>query len=195
MCSKFGSLVLAVALTGAMLSFCGSASAVTITTYTYDLNLPELGGGSDYVDLILTTDQMPGLLAGEPGSGALITNISGKAYIDSTTYTASGPDSTSFPGADNLLYSDSPFVNSSGIGFDLTPDPAPDTPYLWAAAGLSCYGGTNGCATFDVYETKILFKLVPSATPLPAALPLFATGLGAMGLFGWRKKRKALAAA
>jgi hypothetical protein len=29
-----------------------------------------------------------------------------------------------------------------------------------------------------------------TATPLPAALPLFATGLGALGLFGWRRKRK-----
>ena len=29
-----------------------------------------------------------------------------------------------------------------------------------------------------------------SGTPLPAALPLFATSLGAMGLFGWRRKRK-----
>jgi hypothetical protein len=28
------------------------------------------------------------------------------------------------------------------------------------------------------------------ATPLPATLPLFATGLGALGLFGWRRKRK-----
>ena len=27
-------------------------------------------------------------------------------------------------------------------------------------------------------------------TPLPAALPLFATGLGALGLLGWRRKRK-----
>ena len=27
-------------------------------------------------------------------------------------------------------------------------------------------------------------------TPLPAALPLFATGLGALGLFAWRRKRK-----
>jgi hypothetical protein len=27
-------------------------------------------------------------------------------------------------------------------------------------------------------------------TPIPAALPLFATGLGALGLFGWRRKRK-----
>lgn len=32
-----------------------------------------------------------------------------------------------------------------------------------------------------------------STTPLPAALPLFATGLGALGLFGWRRKRKAAA--
>jgi hypothetical protein len=31
-------------------------------------------------------------------------------------------------------------------------------------------------------------------TPLPAALPLFATGLGALGLIGWRRTRKALAA-
>ena len=33
------------------------------------------------------------------------------------------------------------------------------------------------------------------ATPLPAALPLFATGLGSLGLFGWRRKRKAAALA
>jgi hypothetical protein len=32
-----------------------------------------------------------------------------------------------------------------------------------------------------------------SAVPLPAALPLFATGLGALGLLGWRRKRKASA--
>src|SRR5262245_60912120 len=29
-----------------------------------------------------------------------------------------------------------------------------------------------------------------SETPLPAALPLFATGLGVLGLIGWRRKRK-----
>jgi hypothetical protein len=33
-----------------------------------------------------------------------------------------------------------------------------------------------------------------ASTPLPAGLPLFATGLGAMGLFGWRRKRKNAAA-
>jgi hypothetical protein len=33
-----------------------------------------------------------------------------------------------------------------------------------------------------------------SATPLPAALPLFASGFGVMGLLGWRRKRKNSAA-
>ena len=33
-----------------------------------------------------------------------------------------------------------------------------------------------------------------SATPLPGALPLFASGLGALGVLGWRRKRKATAA-
>jgi hypothetical protein len=31
----------------------------------------------------------------------------------------------------------------------------------------------------------------PSATPLPAALPLFAGGLGALAMLGWRRKRRA----
>ena len=34
-----------------------------------------------------------------------------------------------------------------------------------------------------------------SVVPLPASLPLFATGLGALGLIGWRRKKKAAALA
>jgi hypothetical protein len=44
-------------------------------------------------------------------------------------------------------------------------------------------------ATFDA-----TFNITAVATtPLPAALPLFATGLGVLGLLGWRRKRKAKA--
>ena len=42
----------------------------------------------------------------------------------------------------------------------------------------------TGCSLAEVCAT----------TPLPAALPLFASGLGALGLLGWRRKRKAQAA-
>jgi hypothetical protein len=63
--------------------------------------------------------------------------------------------------------------------------------WIWpsdsSSAGLSC-----GNCTVDL-QTVITYTGV-SATPLPAALPLFASGLGAMGLLGWRRKRKAAAA-
>ena len=52
--------------------------------------------------------------------------------------------------------------------------------------------GTNGTCTslttFSVTDT------LAAQTPLPAALPLFAGGLGALGLLGWRRKRKNAAA-
>jgi DNA-binding transcriptional LysR family regulator len=41
--------------------------------------------------------------------------------------------------------------------------------------------------------SHISHRLQVAAIPLPAALPLFATGLGALGLLGWRRKRKAKA--
>jgi hypothetical protein len=44
-------------------------------------------------------------------------------------------------------------------------------------------------------DNVMLTTAAVTATPLPAALPLFATGLGALGLLGWRRKRKARAAA
>ena len=39
------------------------------------------------------------------------------------------------------------------------------------------------------------FTLEIGQTPIPAALSLFATGLGALGLLGWRRKRKTQVAA
>ena len=45
----------------------------------------------------------------------------------------------------------------------------------------------------DTSETYTQGIYDPSGTPLPAALPLFASGLGALGLLGWRRKRKASA--
>lgn len=47
-----------------------------------------------------------------------------------------------------------------------------------------------GKASGGFFVTSVNVSEV-SEVPLPAALPLFAAGLSAMGLFGWRKKRKA----
>jgi hypothetical protein len=76
-----------------------------------------------------------------------------------------------------------------------------------AVVGAQCISNSSGCVTgWDQVNTSLPdngMEIFPSdqefdfavfsagaATPLPAALPLFATGLGAMGLLVWRKKRK-----
>ena len=53
-------------------------------------------------------------------------------------------------------------------------------------------GGAGPDKDFDDMVVRI--AAAPIATPLPGALPLFATGLGALGLLGWRRKRKNAAA-
>jgi uncharacterized protein (TIGR03118 family) len=67
---------------------------------------------------------------------------------------------------------------------------------LWAL--MFGTGGNNGSPNTLYFTDGIngeadgLFGAI-TPTPLPAALPLFATGLGALGLLGWRRKRKAIA--
>jgi hypothetical protein len=50
-----------------------------------------------------------------------------------------------------------------------------------------------GAGSFTGTQTPITTEVL--ATPLPAALPLFASALGAMGFLGWRRKRKVAAPA
>jgi hypothetical protein len=63
------------------------------------------------------------------------------------------------------------------------------------------YDGEHGIIQFgevfqgSAYFVGGFFTSAVETTPLPAALPLFATGLGALGLLGWRRKRKAVAVA
>jgi hypothetical protein len=71
-------------------------------------------------------------------------------------------------------------------------------------SGTGMAGGFNtSILPFDALQTSGAFPSatalneyqfgfeVRAATPLPAALPLFATGIGGLGLFGWRRKRRA----
>jgi hypothetical protein len=76
--------------------------------------------------------------------------------------------------------------------------------HAYTYAGQNCLCESTSSLTFDPFFTTLNGYSIslsdgvgnsPIVTPLPAALPLFATGLGALGLLGWRRKRKASALA
>jgi hypothetical protein len=88
--------------------------------------------------------------------------------------------------------------NSTVVGCASSPGSSASGP---SAKDEFCTWSTASASNFGTAES-ILFGPTGSSplqsiefddvqlTPLPAALPLFATGLGAMGMFGWRRKRK-----
>jgi hypothetical protein len=65
----------------------------------------------------------------------------------------------------------------------------------WSSATFASLGVTPGTYIWTWDNGADSFTLEIGQTPLPAALPLFATGLGGLGLLGWRRKRKAQAVA
>jgi hypothetical protein len=87
--------------------------------------------------------------------------------------------------------------------FDMTLASSYDPAFATANGGTAATaeavlfaGIMTGNAYLNIHTTsfgggEIRGFLAP--TPLPAALPLFATGLGALGLPGWRRKRKGAA--
>jgi len=66
---------------------------------------------------------------------------------------------------------------------------SPTTTGLFTGAVAFTALETNGLGGFNAATDAI--PISGMGVPLPAALPLFGTGLGALGLLGWRKKRKA----
>jgi hypothetical protein len=79
---------------------------------------------------------------------------------------------------------------SSGLPESFDFNSFPDQHHLTLVFGVSNNGALVGSsASADINLTQFS----AAETPLPAALPLFATGLGALGMLGWRRKRKVAA--
>ncbi len=94
-----------------------------------------------------------------------------------------------------------PFTAPTLVGFDgVTNNEGEiasivvDGDYGTYIEGIPIYE-CNEPSNFPTVSCGAVSPMSPGTTPLPAALPLFATGLGALGLFGWRRKWKAAAIA
>jgi hypothetical protein len=202
----------------------GSASAATVlgTAGPYDPTNP-LNAGIDYG---VHDNTAPTTIAVNTGDNITIAYVSGltSAFggtptVDANGYVGgifgSGPgrsgigsSGTPFPSfyldptntgtpvnLDELMGS---FVNSSGgviVAFAIGDGPfsitAPSgAAFLQLGVNDDIYSDNTGFLNVDVTGSTAM------VTPVPAALPLFAAGLGVMGFLGRRRKRKgALAAA
>jgi hypothetical protein len=87
-------------------------------------------------------------------------------------------------------------VLSLQFEYPLTPGSTSPDPIVVGANSYECYsygcppGGTDGVDTRYFTGGSAV-----AATPVPAALPLFASGIGGLGFIAWRRKRKARAVA
>ena len=86
-----------------------------------------------------------------------------------------------------VLWDGNPLGTFTGDGF---------VSSAWTLYTFSVLGTGSDTVSFMAVGTSDSFggsldAVSLTATPLPAALPMFATGLGALGLLFWRKKQKA----
>jgi hypothetical protein len=110
--------------------------------------------------------------------------------------TTSSAGTTSFGLAD-VVTGDEAFYDS----FHLPPSIVDGNGLLARTAGLALsINGPDGIGLFSDVDGRLVELYLGSwteaavATPLPAALPLFATGLGVLGWAARRRKQKQLAA-
>lgn len=134
-----------------------------------------------------TTDLITGAslrLAGEPWTNIISQGLSGGDYDVSIQTSV-----MNFPGCS---------ANTSNCFDTLTLALSAPPSTLIANGGGSIVSGYSYLydAGFPIsLEAGTGSLVAPSPTPLPATLPLFAAGLGTLGLLGWLRKRKAPAVA
>ncbi len=177
---------LAACLAGIFLTF----NAAQASSYTY-VGSWMLGAGPDWATnpAVLSGVETAALLFGGTASDYVISTVdSNVANVNFSTWLDGWNDANTYanngtPASDTFSYSAfGPGYNDCG-GSDIT---------LCTQSAYSAYVNDHFDGT-DAAFTNFAFRV--SATPLPATLPLFASGLGGLGLLSWRRKKKAKALA
>ena len=100
----------------------------------------------------------------------------------------SGASQITIPFNLNISYSDTLTI-VGGTTFSIL-----DGSTLWQVVVNGLTLGPNPGGTHDRFVNCTGDRSPGQQAPLPAAFPLFASGLGGMGLFAWWRKRKSGAA-
>jgi hypothetical protein len=188
---------------------CGGSLGCSGAGIIAEAALTDVAGGVS-VDIYILDAGFRFMQAGNPPMvdfQAAATGLSGtSAAMDSltgtTTWALYGADNSGGPGSFNQSAGYAP-KGPVPFSFDIVFTLAGVTTGAFVAnasgytmavdmcRGVASDGGCLGTGfvggKFTEHETPLV--------PLPGALPLFATGLGALGLLGWRRKRKAAAVA
>ena len=191
---KLGGISLSAAIVGLALLATAPARA---TTMTWDIS-GNLGSNAFSGDISL--DVTAGQAISGTGHFSYLSFFNVSMVL--ITPTTSGNNPTSYGpigyrsngGTDLMGLNTNIPIDSAGLLFDVnTTSPASGQfPLFNLASGpgnSTFFGIVDGIHYYNVTGTAEI-----TATPLPAALPLFAGGLGALGLLGWRRKRKPSAA-
>jgi hypothetical protein len=178
----------------------GAPSNITIETYSYAGGTNAAGtvipaGG---FDTNLSVFDATGLLIGvnNDGTGVVpvdpVTGAAFDALLQFNSTLSPGNYLVALTQSDNL-------ANGPTLADGFHQDGIPN----FTASEFGCVS-INFCdATLSIRTNQWALDIlnvasadeVGAATPLPASLQLFASGLGALGLLGWRRKRKDQAAA
>lgn len=181
----------------AVVSFAPAANAVSYTTSGFSLSGlgDKIGSGYDLLtgtaaNGTLTSTITLNKLYFTAGINAIVPQYYPNVYSIAETMTIGGTSQQiKIPFNLNISYSDTLTV-IGGTKFSFL-----DAGTLWQVVVNGLTLGPNPGGTMSGLLTAQVTDPVVSQAPLPAALPLFASGLGAMGLFGWYRKRKNASAA
>lgn len=186
----------AVCAAAAVMFFAPHAYALTYTTSGLSAPLMQLGdqmGNASPFDILVVKGAAGTFATGPITLNTLAFTAGVNAYVPASyNYSFSeqlilsdGSGTTlTIPFNLNINYSDTLTI-AGGSKFSFL-----DGGSLWQVVVNALTLGPNPGGTMYANLTAQVTDPPVSQAPLPAALPLFATGLGAMGLLGWRRKRK-----